>query len=167
MLTVGTPEMIFIFLLALVLFGPKKLPEIGRTVGRAITEFRKASNELKSTFDREVRALEQEAKLSEITDQFQHDTYNYDYSSYETTYEGSYGDNYDSHAIEPPTASASASQDAESPSAVAIEGTIAQGSEIAEMEAGSEYVLETSETSEASDSQEHTATSSSPAENNA
>ena len=130
--TLGTSEMVFIFLLALVLFGPKKLPEIGRTIGKAITEFRKASSELKSTFDREVRALEQEAKLSEVTDQFQHDTYNYDYSSYEATYEGAYGDNYESHAIEPPTASASATQDAESPSAVAIEGTIAQSSEIAE-----------------------------------
>ena len=164
MLTVGTPEMIFIFLLALVLFGPKKLPEIGRTVGRAITEFRKASNELKSTFDREVRALEQEAKLSEVTDQFQHDTYNYDYSSYEaneTTNEGAYGDNYDSNAIDTSTASASAPQDAESPTAVAIEGTIAQGSEITDMEGEGGYV------SEPSEPEEHGATSSSPAEHNA
>jgi sec-independent protein translocase protein TatA len=159
--TLGTSEMIFIFLLALVLFGPKKLPEIGRTIGKAITEFRKASNELKTTFDREVRALEQEAKLSEVTDQFQHDTYNYDYSSYENTYEGAYGDN-ESHAIEPPTASASATQDAESPSAVAIEGTVAQGSEIAESEAAHHY------SSELSGSEDHSATSSpSPAEHNA
>lgn len=164
MLTVGTPEMIFIFLLALVLFGPKKLPEIGRTVGRAITEFRKASNELKSTFDREVRALEQETKLSEITDQFQHDTYNYDYSTYENTYEGAYGESYDSNAIDTSTASASAPQDAESPSAVAIEGTIAQGSEIAEAEGNREYVPEPSASDE---SEEHRATSSSPAEHNA
>ena len=47
--TLGTSEMIFIFILALVLFGPKKLPEIGRTIGKAITEFRRASNELKTT----------------------------------------------------------------------------------------------------------------------
>jgi TatA/E family protein of Tat protein translocase len=159
---VGTPEMIFIFLLALVLFGPKKLPEIGRTVGRAITEFRKASNELKSTFDREVRALEQEAKLSEVTDQFRNDTYNYDYSSYESTYEGAYGDNYDSNAIDTSTASASAPQDAESPTAVAmIEGTIDQGSEIMESEGGNSYVSETSEPGE------HPDTSSTPAEHNA
>jgi sec-independent protein translocase protein TatA len=157
--TLGTSEMIFIFLLALVLFGPKKLPEIGRTIGRAITEFRKASSELKTTFDREVRALEQEAKLSEVTDQFQHDTYNYDYSSYEATYEGAYGDN-ESHAIEPPTASASATQDAESPSAVAIEGTIAQGSEIAESDES------LSASSESTGHQEHPAASSSPAEQN-
>jgi len=161
MLTVGTPEMIFIFLLALVLFGPKKLPEIGRTIGKAVSEFRRASNELKATFDREVKALEQETKLSEITDQFQHDTYNYDYSSYDATYEGAYGENYESHAIEPPTASASASQDAESPTAVAIEGTIAQGSEIAESEESHEYAAPSSE------QPEHAGGSSSPAEHNA
>jgi sec-independent protein translocase protein TatA len=160
--TLGTSEMIFIFLLALVLFGPKKLPEIGRTVGRALTEFRKASNELKTTFDREIRTLEQETKLSEITDQFQHDTYNYDYSSYESTYEGAYGESYDSNAIDTSTASASATQDAESQSAVAIEGTIAQGSEIAEMEGSNVY---DSQPSEAPDSEEHKAPSS-PAEHN-
>ena len=159
--TLGTSEMVFIFLLELVLFGPKKLPEIGRTIGKAITEFRRASSELKTTFDREVRALEQEAKLSEVTDQFQHDTYNYDYSSYDATYEGADGDKSESHAIEPPTASASATQDAESPSAVAIEGTIAQGSEIAVSEDSQDG------SSESSIDQEHPAASSSPAEQNA
>jgi TatA/E family protein of Tat protein translocase len=49
--TLGVPEMIFIFLLALVLFGPKKLPELGRTMGKALTEFRRASTELKSHAD--------------------------------------------------------------------------------------------------------------------
>jgi sec-independent protein translocase protein TatA len=162
--TLGTQEMIVIFLLALVLFGPKKLPEIGRTVGRAISEFRKASSELKSTFDREIRTLEQEAKLSEVTDQFQHDTYNYDYSSYESTYEGAYGESNDSNAIDTSTASASAPQDAESSSAVAIEGTIAQGSEIAETEGSYDYSGESPATP---DSTEHEAPSSSPAEHNA
>lgn len=161
--TLGTQEMIFIFLLALVLFGPKKLPEIGRTVGRALTEFRKASSELKSTFDREIRTLEQETKLSEVTDQFRNDTYNYDYSSYENTYEGAYGESSDSNAIDTSTASASAPQDAESPSAVAIEGTIAQGSEIAEVEGSHEYG---DDPSVAADS-EPQAPSSSPADHNA
>src|SRR5271165_6921715 len=78
-MNLGTPEMIFIFLLALVLFGPKKLPELGRTVGKAITEFRKASNELKSTFDRELKNLEAETNLKEIHNDLQLDTYNYDY----------------------------------------------------------------------------------------
>jgi TatA/E family protein of Tat protein translocase len=44
------PEIVFIFVLALLLFGPKKLPELGRTLGRAMTEIRRASNELKATF---------------------------------------------------------------------------------------------------------------------
>ena len=163
MLTVGPQEMIVIFILALVLFGPKKLPEIGRTIGKAITEFRKASNELKTTFDRELRTLEQETKLSEVTDQFQHDTYNYDYSSYESTYEGAYGESYDSNAIESSTESASAPQDAESPTAVAIEGTIAQGSDFTETESSNVY---DSTPSEVSENEERTA-SSSPAEHNA
>src|ERR1022692_612284 len=88
----GMPEMMFIFVLALVLFGPKKLPEIGRTVGKAITEFRKASSELKSTFEREMKSLEQETdSVKTIVNQYQYDTFNYDYSSQEAPYEGSYG----------------------------------------------------------------------------
>src|SRR6184192_3925406 len=88
----GWPETVFIFFLALILFGPKKLPELGRTVGKAMTEFRRASNELKATFDREMKSLEQETEsLKEITSGYQYDTHNYDYSSYESNYEGSYG----------------------------------------------------------------------------
>jgi sec-independent protein translocase protein TatA len=58
--TLGVQEMIIIFLVALVLFGPKKLPELGKTIGKALTEFRRASNDLKSTFEREMQTLEQE-----------------------------------------------------------------------------------------------------------
>ena len=129
----GWPETVFIFFLALVLFGPKKLPELGRTVGKALTEFRKASNELKSTFDREIKNLEQETELKEISNQYQSDTYSYDYSSYESTYEGSYGTEtheHDSTATSPSTLSASAPQDAESPAGLP-EGTVAHGTEIA------------------------------------
>src|ERR1700723_1395389 len=138
--TLGTPEMIFIFILALVLFGPKKLPELGRTVGKALTEFRRASAELKTTFDRELKSLEAETNLKEVQNDLQLDTYNYDYSSYEhghdgSTHDGSYVDGsyvpqpYESTADNPPTESASATQDAESPSAIAPEGVIARGTE--------------------------------------
>ena len=127
----GYPEMIFIFFLALILFGPKKLPELGRTVGKALTEFRRASNELKTTFDREMKNLEQETEIKEIANQYQTDTYSYDYQSYESTYEGAYGnESYDSTATNPSTISASATQDAESPAAHP-EGAIAHGSEAA------------------------------------
>jgi TatA/E family protein of Tat protein translocase len=128
----GYPEMVFIFFLALILFGPKKLPELGRTVGKALTEFRRASNELKSTFDREMKSLEQETEsFKEIANQYQADTYSYDYQSYESTYEGAYGnESYDSTATTPSTLSASATQDAELPAALP-EGVVAKGSEAA------------------------------------
>jgi TatA/E family protein of Tat protein translocase len=137
--------MIFIFILALVLFGPKKLPELGRTIGKALTEFRRASAELKTTFDRELKTLEAETNLKEVQNDLQLDTYNYDYSSYDhgpdgsthdgSTHDGSYVDGsyvpqpYESTADNPPTESASATQDAESPSAIAPEGVIARGTE--------------------------------------
>ena len=57
---VGVQEMIIIFIVALVVFGPKKLPELGKTVGKALTEFRRARDELKYTFDREMQAIERE-----------------------------------------------------------------------------------------------------------
>jgi len=133
--TLGTPEMIFIFLLALLLFGPKKLPEIGRTVGKALTEFRRASNELKATFDREMKNLEAESGMKEVVSQYNYEaynSYNYDYSS-QSTYEPAYeSQSYDSAASTATIASASATEGAESPVAVAPEGTIAHHPEIAE-----------------------------------
>ncbi len=131
--TLGMPEMIFLFILALLLFGPKKLPELGRTFGKAMTEFRRASNELKATFDREMKALEQEtASLKEVTKDYQYDTYNYDYSSYESNYEGSYGsESYNPTASSDSTASVSAPQDAHLLTAGTPEGTIAHGTELA------------------------------------
>jgi sec-independent protein translocase protein TatA len=55
--SLGVPEILFILVLALLVFGPKRLPEIGRTVGKGLAEFRKASNELKRTINAEL-ALE-------------------------------------------------------------------------------------------------------------
>ena len=51
-------EMIFIFFLALILFGPKKMPEIGRTVARFLGEFRRASNEFRSQIESEISSLD-------------------------------------------------------------------------------------------------------------
>ena len=62
---IGAQEMMFIFLLALLLFGPKKLPELGRMLGKGLTEFRRAKNELKSTFETHMQELEREARLTE------------------------------------------------------------------------------------------------------
>ena len=56
----GFSETIFLFLLALVIFGPKKLPEIARQIGKALNEFRRASNEFKSQIEAEISQLEVE-----------------------------------------------------------------------------------------------------------
>ena len=56
----GFPELVFILVLALLIFGPKRLPEIGRTIGRGMAEFRKASTDLKRTINTEL-ALDEPA----------------------------------------------------------------------------------------------------------
>jgi len=59
----GIPELILIFAVVLIVFGPRKLPEIGRTLGKALAEFRKATDDLKGTIEREVR-LEELQKIA-------------------------------------------------------------------------------------------------------
>ena len=59
--SVGLPELIVIFTIALIVFGPRKLPELGKSLGKSIAEFKKASNELKSTLDEEIRAEERKS----------------------------------------------------------------------------------------------------------
>ena len=56
--SIGMPELIIILVLALIIFGPRKLPELGRSLGRSINEFKKASNELRSTLEEEIRIEE-------------------------------------------------------------------------------------------------------------
>ncbi len=56
--SIGMPELIVIFLIALVIFGPRKLPELGRSLGKGIAEFKRASNELRSTLEQEIRLEE-------------------------------------------------------------------------------------------------------------
>lgn len=67
---IGFPELILILLIALLIFGPKKLPEIGKSIGKAISELKRASNELKETIEEEIRAEEikkfEESLVSEI-----------------------------------------------------------------------------------------------------
>ncbi len=61
-MNLGMPEMIFIFLMALVIFGPRKLPELGRQLGKALAEFKKASNEFKSQLETEMLNIELEER---------------------------------------------------------------------------------------------------------
>jgi TatA/E family protein of Tat protein translocase len=56
--SVGVPELIIIFTIALIIFGPRKLPELGKSLGRSLAEFKRASNELKNTLDEEIRLEE-------------------------------------------------------------------------------------------------------------
>ena len=56
---IGMPELIVIMVIALIIFGPRKLPELGRSLGRSLNEFKRASNELKHTLDEEIRVEEQ------------------------------------------------------------------------------------------------------------
>lgn len=57
--SIGVPELIIILTIALIIFGPRKLPELGRSLGRSLSEFKRASNELRATLDDEIRADEQ------------------------------------------------------------------------------------------------------------
>jgi TatA/E family protein of Tat protein translocase len=56
--SLGVPELLLIFAVILIVFGPRRIPEIGRTLGKALGEFRKATDDLKSTIEREVRIEE-------------------------------------------------------------------------------------------------------------
>jgi TatA/E family protein of Tat protein translocase len=122
--TLGVQEMVVIFLLALVLFGPKKLPELGRTIGKALTEFRRASSDLKATFEREMQTLERENQsLKEATHNVVndiHSTFDYGYNDQGNQIAASQPSQpaigeHDSTATEnPPTVGASAVPGAES-----------------------------------------------------
>ncbi len=64
--SLGLPELLLIFIVALIVFGPRKLPEIGKTLGKALSEFKKASDELKNTIEREVH-VEEFKELKNVT----------------------------------------------------------------------------------------------------
>ena len=58
----GISEMLVIFIIALLVFGPKKLPELGKSLGKGIREFRKATEDLKSSWDEQMRDVENPIK---------------------------------------------------------------------------------------------------------
>jgi sec-independent protein translocase protein TatA len=61
---IGLPEMGLILLIALLVFGPKKLPEIGRSLGKAIRGFQDASKEFENEFKREARQIEESVQMN-------------------------------------------------------------------------------------------------------
>lgn len=144
--TLGTQEMILIFLLALLIFGPKKLPELGKTVAKAMGEFRRASSDLKSTWDREMQQIERETEpIKKVAEDYHEQIHNYDDSSY---YDYGAYDSGSSDTTATPsttvgepatqgaeqTTTATAAEPASEPAAAAAEGakapegTVAQGS---------------------------------------
>ena len=60
----GFPELIIIFVVALLVFGPRKLPELGRSLGKGLSEFKRASNDLRNTLDDEIRDEERRSALT-------------------------------------------------------------------------------------------------------
>lgn len=118
----GWQETIFIFVLALLIFGPKKLPELGKTIGKAMTEFRRASSELKSTWDREMASLEREKEsLNEVARSYENeidksvnDGTTYDSNSYyDSGYEYGYGAESSATSSDSSTVSAAETSGAE------------------------------------------------------
>jgi sec-independent protein translocase protein TatA len=64
--SLGWQEIVFIFVLALIILGPRKLPELGKTLGKGLAEFKKASNELKQTWEQEVQLDKEKEEISQI-----------------------------------------------------------------------------------------------------
>jgi TatA/E family protein of Tat protein translocase len=65
--SIGMPELIIIFVIALIIFGPRKLPELGRSLGKSLGEFKKASNEFQRSLDEEIRLEEHRAPAAAST----------------------------------------------------------------------------------------------------
>lgn len=121
---IGVQEMIVIFLVALVLFGPKKLPELGRMLGKALSEFRRAKNELKSTFETHLQELERETRPPNTTPSeqtsYSPSRYSYPYEDYKydasdpSSARASY-ESQETANLQPPPNHSIAPQEAESP----------------------------------------------------
>jgi sec-independent protein translocase protein TatA len=60
--SIGMPELIIILVIALIIFGPRKLPELGKSLGKSINEFKKASTELQNTLEKEIQLEEQKER---------------------------------------------------------------------------------------------------------
>lgn len=102
----GIGEVIVLFILALLIFGPKKLPELGKTFGKGMAEFKRASNELKTTFRREMDNIEQETKeVKYVANDMRQDINR----SYYDDSEDDYYSDYD-YAESSPTSKGSASE---------------------------------------------------------
>jgi sec-independent protein translocase protein TatA len=134
---IGAQEMFVIFIVALVLFGPKKLPELGRTVGKFLTQFRRVSADLKSSFEREMQNLERETEAEKLRELGQSTVQQIqskaaeivEYPYYDSGDYGSEPDNYSYTAAINPPVSASEVPGAEESHEVVAETVIAEETE--------------------------------------
>lgn len=121
----GMGEIIVLFVLALLIFGPKKLPELGKTFGKGMAEFKRASNELKSTFQREMDNIERETKdVKNVARDVSKDLN----ASYYEDNEDDYYSDYDYDGASSPAAAAAKAPDGQEASAAdAAEATAGDG----------------------------------------
>lgn len=111
----GMPEVVLILVIALIVFGPRKLPELGKSLGQAMNQFRRASDDFKRTWEQEVeldKVRKGEGSSSSSSDYSSSDSYNDPYNPY--------GSDSESHQ---PAALASENQDGSSPVASAAVGS--------------------------------------------
>ncbi len=71
--SIGVPELIIIFIIALLIFGPRKLPKIGKSIGRTLAEFKRASSDLKSTLEDEIEAEETKPEVKKEKEKPHHE----------------------------------------------------------------------------------------------
>jgi sec-independent protein translocase protein TatA len=129
---IGMQEMVVIFLVALVLFGPKKLPELGKTLAKAVTEFRRAQSDLKATFEREMHSIEKETEaLKEETRQAAVDLSIY--SSFDFTGNSGASESTSDHptvgASVVPGAESNAERNTQAEATQGVQGTVPRSSE--------------------------------------
>jgi TatA/E family protein of Tat protein translocase len=133
-------ETIIIFVLALLLFGPKKLPELGRTIAKVVGEFRRTTSELKYTWDQQMRDLDRSTQdVRDATNSINNEIYSYNYdASYDDAY--GYSDPAASGLTDPVASDESSSNDSQSANLSIEGGTAVQATE--ETQSDSDYTAE-------------------------
>lgn len=117
---IGMGEIIVLFILALLIFGPKKLPELGKTFGKGMAEFKRASNELKSTFQREMDNIEHETReVKNISSEVSRDISTSYYDDNEDDYYSDYDYDGSQSSTTPANSSSKASENGDSSPAAA------------------------------------------------
>ncbi len=86
---IGFPELLIILVIALLVFGPKKLPEVGKSIGKAVREFRRTSDEIKDRIEEEIRVSEFKDIKEDLKKDFTLDTKDFAHDAKEAVPEGS------------------------------------------------------------------------------